>query len=154
MVGSQYNRAMKRLTIGLLFLFMAACGSTEKSATEPKPAAAPAAKPADEGAALRILGEINAAQAEYIKRHRRYALTYEELMDARLIQQDPSKDAAGYDIKLRPAADAGSYTMVAVPVSASASERSFFTDKTGTIRAEQGKDANAASPEVPPTPKG
>ena len=148
---------MKRLTLGLLFLFMAACSNPEKSAPETKPAApaapTPVATPADEAAALRILGEISAAQAEYIKRHRRYALTYEELMDARLIQAEPSKEATGYDIKLLPSADAGSYTMVAGPVSPSPSVRSFFTDKTGVIRAEQGKDASASSPEVPAIPK-
>ncbi len=139
---------MRLLTGLLLVLFTSNCtGPAEKSAT---PATgqtpAPAAKPADETAAINFLKLVNISQTEYMKRHRRYALTYEELMDARLIEKEPPKDAIGYEIKLRPSADAGSYTIVAVPVSPSNSVRHFFTDKTGVIRAEAGKDAGASSP--------
>lgn len=80
-----------------------------------------------------------------MKRNRRYALTYDELIESHLMQQEPSQDATGYEIKLRPAADAGSYRVVATPVNSSAISRYFFTDKTGVIRAEQGKEATADS---------
>src|SRR5262249_6338291 len=103
------------------------------------------AKPADEAATIRILGEVNQAQADYMKRNRRYALMYDELIESHVLQQEPSKDATGYEIKLRPAADAPSYRVVATPLSPSPNTRYFYTDKTGVIRAEQGKEATADS---------
>jgi hypothetical protein len=141
---------MKRLTAILLFFLMTSCGEAPAPAPAPAatPAPAPAARPADEGAALRILAEINTAQAEYMKRNRRYALEVDELIEARLMREEPSQDATGYEIKVRPAANAGSYTLLASPVTPSASVRHFYSDKTGIIRAELGKDATATSPTI------
>jgi hypothetical protein len=135
----------------VFILVLMLCGCSNSPAT-PEPAgpgaAATGAKPADEGAAIRLLGEINQAQADYMKRNRRYALTYDELIESHLMQQEPSQDATGYVIKLRPAADAVSYRVSASPVTPSAAIRYFFTDQTAVIRAEAGKEANASSPEI------
>jgi len=95
-----------------------------------------------------ILTEINSAQADYLRRNRRYALTYDELMDAHLLSEEPSKSASGYEINLHPAADAESYTIEAKPVPPSASARFFYSDKTGIIRAEQGREATSSSPPI------
>ena len=137
---------MKYLSLSLIFLLLAACKGPSPSKPEAQPAIE--AKPADENAVIRILEATNKAQDEYIKRNRRYALTYEELIESHLMQQEPSSSDTGYEIRLRPAADAGSYRLVATPLNPSASSRYFFTDKTGVIRAEQGKDATAESPQI------
>ncbi len=138
---------VKYLAITLIILFTSGC--SESPASKPAPSSPIVqAKPADENAVIRILDEANQAQAAYMKRHRRYALTYEELIESHFMQQEPVPDATGYEIKLRPAADAGSYRIVAAPTNPSPQNRYFFTDKTGIIRAEQGKEANADSPQI------
>jgi hypothetical protein len=73
-------------------------------------------------------------------------LTYDELVESHFLKEEPSKDALGYEIKLRPSADAVSYTVTATPVSSPA--RHFFTDKTGIIRAEPATEATASSPAI------
>ena len=83
-----------------------------------------------------------------MKRNRRYALTYDELIESHLMQQEPSQDATGYAIKLRPAADAVSYRVSAAPVTPLAASRYFYTDQTAVIRAETGKEASVSSPEI------
>jgi hypothetical protein len=54
----------------------------------------------------------------------------------------------GYEIRLRPAPDAATYTAVARPAGAATNVNYFFTDQTGIIRAETGKDATVQSPEI------
>jgi len=140
---------MKTLSVLFVLLALTACGSSEKSSSSAPSISAPSsAKAPDEAAAIRTLTEINKAQADYMTRNRRYALTYDELIESHLLKQEPTADATGYEIKLRPAADAASYTVIADPVSGSPSTRHFFTDKTRIIRAEQGKPAGTSSPEV------
>ena len=142
---------MKRLAFGLLLLIMPGCGNSSENTPgsgTPEAAAKPAGRPADEAAAIKILGQINESQADYFRRNRRYALTYEELIEAHLMDNEPSKDATGYEVTMRPSADAGSYSVVAAPVTSSSSTRYFFTDKSGTIRAEQGKEASESSPQI------
>jgi hypothetical protein len=73
-------------------------------------------------------------------------LTYDELVESHFLKEEPSKDSLGYEVKLRPAADAGSYTVTATPVSSPA--RYFFTDKTGVIRADAAAEATASSPAI------
>jgi hypothetical protein len=138
---------MKHVAIVLILLAVSGCtGTTEKSGPSSPQMSAQISpsNPPDEAAAIRILSEINLAQADYIKRNRRYALTYDELIESHLLKEEPSKDATGYQIDLRPAADAESYTVSATPASPAA--RYFYTDKSGVIRAEQGKQAGASSP--------
>ena len=132
-----------------VILFLALCGCNNAPAPEPANSGAAAAKPADENAAIRVLGEINQAQADYMKRNRRYALTYEELIESHLMQQEPSQDATGYAIRLRPTADAATYRVSAAPVTPTAASRYFYTDHTGIIRGETGQEAGAGSPEIP-----
>lgn len=101
-----------------------------------------AVKAPDETGALSALKEINNAQADFIRRTRRYAQTTNELVADRLLTGEPK--AEGYTIQLLPSADAVSYTVTATPSTPDA--RHFFTDKTGVIHAETGKPATAESP--------
>ena len=137
---------MKRVAIIVMVLLGFGCSSSPEKNNST--AATPASKPADEAAAIRTLGLINQAQADYLHRKRRYALSYDELVEAHILNEEPSKSAAGYEINLHPSADAESYTLVAVPTSPAANVRYFYTDKTGIIRAEQGKEATSASPPI------
>jgi len=128
--------------VALLFLgISAACGAD----TSPTPAATRAP---DETAALDVLHKAGEAQATYFKINRRYALTFDELVEAHLLSADPSTVQTGYDFKLRPAADAQTYRLLVVPGNSTTGARHFFTDQTGVIRAESGKEASADSPEV------
>jgi hypothetical protein len=137
---------MKRTLVVLTLLILCGCsGPTEKSG--PTTVQIPV-KPPDDAAAVQLLRKINTAQAAYLQRNRRYALTYDELTEAHLLTSDPSKSADGYEIILHPAPDAESYTVVAAPVSPSAQTKSFYTDKTGIIRSEQGREANSSSQPV------
>jgi hypothetical protein len=138
-----------RVVALILFVVVAGCGS-EAPLTEQQnvPAARAPQKPPDENAALTAIANVHAAQKEFISRYRRYALTYQELLDAFFLKEEPTVTTTGYDVKLRPAADAASYTVLAVPASASPASRHFFSNQTGEIRAEIGKDANAQSPLV------
>jgi hypothetical protein len=99
-------------------------------------------KPPDEAAAVAALKAINDAQADFIRRTRRYAQTMNELIAGRLLNEEPS--AEGYTIQMLPSADAVSYTATAIPRTPDG--KHFFTDKTGVIRAETGKAATAESP--------
>jgi hypothetical protein len=137
---------VRRILIIGIFLSLSACGSPPPTNTSTPAAPAKAIKAPDETAAIRVLGEINKAQADYKQRNRRYALTYDELVESHFLKEEPSKDSLGYEVKLRPAADAGSYTVTATPVSSPA--RYFFTDKTGVIRADAAAEATASSPAI------
>jgi hypothetical protein len=128
----------------------AGCSQSPESGPGPATAAESASpsKPADEQGALAALAEINNAQSDYFTRSRRYAITYDELIETLFLKAEPSADAIGYDIRLRPAADASRYTVIATPLASSPTVRHFLTDQTGVIRAEQGKDATVDSPAV------
>lgn len=130
---------------GLLLVLFGCSGSTEKPTSA---VAQMQAQPPDDQAAVKTLREINGAQATYLQRNRRYALSFDELRDSHLLEQDPSKTANGYGISLHPAADAESYTVVAVPASPAANVKYFYTDKSGVIRVDQGKDATSSSPPI------
>ena len=135
---------MKRGMTFILSLLLFGCsGSSEKTS----PAAAQGPAP-DDQAAVKYLHDVNAAQADYQHRTRRFALSFDELHDAHLLDQDPSKAATGYEISLHPSADAESYILVATPSSATPNVKYFYTDKTGIIRVEQGKEATASSPPI------
>jgi len=114
-----------------------------------QPAATPSASPGkapDQGAALDAIAKINAAQAVYFQRNRRYALTYEELVEPHLLDSEPSAAQTGYEFKLRPAADAQAYRLSVVPVVSAPAARYFFTDQTAVVRAEDGREATDKSP--------
>ena len=134
---------MKRVCI-LLLSGLVSCSEAPKTIT-PAAAQPSMSRPADDAGAVQNLREINTAQANYQHRTRRFALSFEELVEAHLLNQDPSKSVSGYEISLHPSADAESYTLTATPTMAGANTRYFFSDKSGVIRVEQGKDANAAS---------
>ena len=138
-----------------IVLLLAACGTNTPPATNSGGnAAAPVApaptnaKAPDENAALDAIAKINEAQASYFKRNRRYALTLDELADAHLINAAPTTAETGYDFTVRPAADAQSYKMTANPVPASSTARHFFTDESGAVHGETGKDATVDSPNI------
>jgi hypothetical protein len=113
--------------------------------TSPEPA--PEVTP-DENAVIETLKAVNRAQQDFIRRTRRYALTYDELVEAYLLKERPSGENTGYDVTLKPSPDAVSYTVIATPRSERERYRHFFTDKTGVIRSEIGRAATAESPEV------
>src|SRR5215831_2819300 len=134
---------MKRIVIVVLLLMVCGCSApSEKNA--PTTVQIPS-KPPDDAAAVQALHDINTAQAAYLQRNRRYALSYDELMDSHFLTLDPSKSASGYDINMHPSADAESYTAVAAPLSRGAEVKSFYTDKSGIIRVERGKEATSSS---------
>jgi hypothetical protein len=145
-----------KTSIALLFMGIAltACGgdTTPKMQSETKSAgsstASQAAKAPDENAVLDALRKINEAQSTYFKLNRRYALTFEELVEAHLLSSEPSTTQTGYEFNLRPAADAQTYKISAPPSDSSATARHFFTNEKGVIHAESGKDASADSPAV------
>jgi hypothetical protein len=143
-------RRMKSTSLAAIVLvgLLAGCSPAAEPDGQIQEAAAPAPKPPDEQAALAALAAINKAQADYFIRSRRYALTYDELIEALFLQAEPSSDLTGYDIRLRPAADASRYAVIAAPLADSPAARHFFTDQTGVVRAEQGKEAAAGSPEI------
>jgi len=138
--------------LALLFagVFLTACGNSSTPSNSGSNAAPTPAAPTNlnERAALDVIGKINEAQVTYFKLNRRFALTFEELIDAKLLAADPTTTQSGYEFKLRPAADAQTYTLAVVPAVASTDARYFFTDQSGIIRAETGKDASADSPKA------
>jgi uncharacterized lipoprotein len=143
--------AMKLLLIGLAILALAGCsGSPPAPQQQPQaqPAPAPEPKEPNEAATMEAIAAVNAAQKNYIARYRRYALSYEELMQGVFLKEEPVAEKTGYEIKLRPSADAARYTIIATPANHSTTARHFFSDQTRDIRAELGKDANAQSPTV------
>jgi len=143
------KNGMALLMMGIL---LGGCSSPAPTTQSNAPAtfATPAAaKPADENAALDAIRKTTEAQATYFKVNRRYALTYEELVEAHLLASEPSAGQTGYDFKLRPAADAQTYKLSVVPADSGATTvRRFFVDQTGVIHADAGKDASAESPVV------
>ena len=143
---------MKSFVIIIGVLALAGCaGGSSTPQQQPQtqaPAPVPAPKAPDEDAAITAMTAVNAAQKVYLARNRRYALSYEELMQSLFLKEEPTPEKTGYEINLRPSADATRYTIVAVPATPSPGVRHFFSDQTGDIRAEQGKEANAQSPTV------
>jgi hypothetical protein len=139
------------LMIGLI---LTGCGgettpTMQKATPAAQPASAPA-RPPDENAAGDAVRKVIEAQSTYFKVNRRYALTFDELIEARMLTSEPSAAQSGYDFKLRPAADARTYKLSVVPSDskAAATARHFFTDQTGVIHADTGKEATADSPVV------
>jgi hypothetical protein len=143
-----------KLALFLALVTAALCSGCGSNATPPQTGNAPAAsqpsnaKAPDESAALDVLAKINDAQANYFRRNRRYALTFDELVDAHLINSAPAPAQSGYDFNLRPSADAQTYTLSVTPTAPSPTVRHFFTDESGAIHAEAGRDATADSPKI------
>ena len=137
---------MKRICVLFMIFGFVSCSETPKTNT-PAPQAT-MSQPADDAGAVKALKEINSAQADYQHRTRRFALSFDELIQAHLLNQDPSKSVSGYEINLHPSPDAESYSLTATPMSSGSAAKYFFSDKSGVIRVEQGKDAGAASPPI------
>jgi len=138
------------LLVVLATILLMGCGRS--SPEKPAPAAqaatpAPVAKvPEDaERQAVAWIRKINTAQSDFFRKNRRYALTSEDLVDARLLLEEPQSTEIGYEIKLRPTAAADKYTILATPVAAISDKRHFYSDMTGKIRSELGRDATAES---------
>jgi len=147
--------AVKKHLVSLALTVAVACGgcgsnTTPSTQTSNTPAAsqAPSVKAPDESAALDTIAKINDAQSNYFRRNRRYALTFEELVDAHLISSPPASAQTGYDFSLRPSADAQTYKLAVNPTAASPTARHFFSDESGTVRAEAGRDATGDSPKI------
>ena len=144
---------MKRVALLLTAMILAGCGSNStpsmQTAAKPTAAAQPAAtKAPDESAALDTIAKINDAQTNYFRRNRRYALTFDELIEAHLLNIAPDTAQTGYDFSLRPSADAQTYKLTVNPAASVPTARHFFSDESGTVHAETGKDASADSPKV------
>jgi hypothetical protein len=105
-------------------------------------------KAPDETAALDAITKISDAQTNYFRRNRRYALTFDELIDAHLLNTAPTAAQTGYDFSLRPSADAQTYKLSVNPSTPAPTVRHFFSDESGTVRAETGKDASTDSPKI------
>lgn len=136
-------RAMRRLRAILSLstvLFLFACSA------ETKAPAAPPAKPPDESAAVEAIRKVTEAQTNFMRRTRRYAQTFDELVKDHLLNAEPKKSDTGYDFLLLPSPDAVSYSVTATPAAAGA--RYFFADQTGVMRVEKDKPATSASPEL------
>ena len=135
--------------IFILFMIAGLVSCSEAPKTNTAAGAQPTmSQSADDAGAIKSLKEINSAQADYQHRTRRFALSFDELVQAHVLNQDPSKSVTGYEISLHPSPDAESYSLTATPTVSGANAKYFFSDKSGVIRAEQGKDANAASPPI------
>jgi hypothetical protein len=119
----------------------------QNTANQAAPGSQPAGSP-DESAALDAIAKINDAEANYFRRNRRYALTFDELVDAHLLDSAPASAQMGYDFSLRPSADAQMYKLSVNPTAPTPSARHFFTDNSGTVHAEAGRDATSDSPKV------
>ena len=132
-----------------LALFVALAGCGQEPAPAPPATEAPAATLApDESAAVAVLEAIVEAQGGYFQRNRRYALDYEELVTSRFLREEPTDATTGYEIIMRPSADAARFTISAAPLSPSPTARHLFTDQTGVIHSEQGKESSADSPQI------
>ena len=141
---------MNWLSLTLAFLMTAGCAqlpsSPESDQTEsPLPASQTAP---DENAALASIAEVNSAQNQFFARNRRYALTYDELVEALFLTEEPATARTGYDMNLRPSPDAVRYSITAIAAMPGPSTRYFFSDQTGDIRAETGREAGAQSPRI------
>jgi hypothetical protein len=136
-----------------LAITLAGCGGNAPSTQTGGNTAAPAgqisnAKAPDENAALDAIAKINEAQSTYFKLNRRYALTFDELLDAHLLKSEPTAAQTGYDFNLRPAADAQTYKLLVNPAAPSPATRHFFSDQSSAVHAESGKDATPDSPKI------
>lgn len=121
----------------------------QSSANQAAPATpSSSAKPPDETAALDTIAKINDAESNYFKRNRRYAITFDELVEAHLLNSLPAASDTGYDFNLRPSADAQTYKLAVNPASSAPAVRHFFTDESGAVHAEAGRDATADSPKI------
>jgi hypothetical protein len=135
-------------------MIFAGCGSNptpsmQTAANQTAPAAQPAAtKAPDESSTLDTIAKINDAETNYFRRNRRYALSFEELVDAHLLNSVPVPNQLGYDFTLRPSADAQTYKLSVNPTGNSPGARHFYTDESGAIHAEAGRDATADSPKI------
>jgi hypothetical protein len=140
---------VKASTMSLLIaLFLAGCGGNTGTAPQNGAPQAAAAVAPNEVAALDAISRINDAQANYFRRNRRYGLNFDELVESHLLKADPSAEQTGYDFKLRPAADAQTYKLSVTPAGSSATARYFFTDESGAVHADTGRDATADSPKL------
>ena len=137
-----------------LFAIMAGCSQEQVPPPTPAPAGAAASAPTqpetspNEGAAIAGLKALTRAQTEYFQRNRRYALDYDELIAGRFLTDEPSTAKTGYVFRMRPAADAASYTITAVPNTPAPTARHLFSDQTAEIHAEFDKEATLASPKI------
>jgi hypothetical protein len=131
-------KSLITLTLLLAVSVLLSCSTETPSST---PTKAP-----DDAAALVAIKEINRAQADFIRRTRRYAQNLDELIAQHLLSAAPAATETGYDFLMQPSPDAVSYTVTATPSAPEA--RHFFTDQTGVIRAESGKPATSTSPEI------
>jgi uncharacterized lipoprotein YmbA len=135
----------------LITITLSGCGGntpTMQSGSNASSGQASNSKAADETAALDAIAKISDAQSNYFRRNRRYALTFDELIEAHLLNSAPSAAQTGYDFSLRPAADAQTYKLSVNPTVSAPTARHFFSDESGTVHAETGKDASTDSPKI------
>ncbi len=144
-----------RLWSIMVFAALLGCGTSGTNPPSPAPTATPAPSPSvpavnppSENAAIDAIKKINGAQSDYFKRNRRYALSLDELVDAHFLPSEPTAAQTGYDFKLRPAADAQTYRLLVTPAVPSTTAHYFFTDQSGAVHAETGKDATVDSPKI------
>jgi hypothetical protein len=144
--------AVKTLLPALLLIAIALSGCGGNTPTMQNGASSAGAasngKAPDETAALDAIAKVSDAQTNYFRRNRRYALTFDELIDAHLLNSAPTAAQTGYDFSLRPSADAQTYKLSVNPSAPTPTIRHFFSDESGAIHAETGKDASAESPKI------
>ena len=150
------KKAILSLALGS-FTILTGCGGNsgnpaptmQATSSQGAPAAqSSSSKAPDESAALDTIAKINDAESNFFRRNRRYAITLDELVEAHLLNSLPGAADTGYDFTLRPAADAQTYKLAVNPAASSPTARHFFTDESGAIHAEAGRDASGDSPKI------
>ncbi len=129
-----------------LVLALAAIAQTEAPAYTPKFPGDPAHSNA-EAAALGYMRTVAYSQNVYKKKHGAYATSLAALVgSSSFTRRMVSTDRGDYTAKFQ--SNGKQFSLSMVPKTFDGAHRAFFIDETGTIRAEEGKPATAASEPV------
>ena len=138
---------MKAIALVLVLLIsLAAASQVDAPAYTPKFPGDPAQSNA-EAAALGYMRTVGMAQRVYNKKHGAYATSLAGLVGSgSFTRRMASTDRGDYAVKFH--STGKDWSLAMVPKTFDASHRSFYTDETGIIRAEETKPATALSEPV------
>jgi hypothetical protein len=130
----------------LLALVLGVCPLAAQTEYQPKFAGDPA-RSETEASALGYMRTVLRAQREYKKKHNSYATSLANLVGTgsftrRMIKTDRGEYQVGFK------SEKNGFVLVLTPQQIDARHRAFFSDETGTIRAEEDKPADESSPPV------
>jgi hypothetical protein len=131
------------LLAALLALVLGVCPLAAQTEYQPKFAGDPARSDA-EASALGYMRTVLRAQREYKKKHNTYATSLANLVGTgsftrRMIKTDRGEYQVGFK------SEKNGFILVLTPQQVDAQHRAFFSDETGTIRAEEDKPASESS---------